>query len=41
MLNSMLKQDISWFDKPQNAVGLLITRLSVEPAMINEVHNIA
>ena len=37
MLKAMLKQKMSWFDKPDNAVGILMTRISVDPTMIKQV----
>ena len=36
-LKAMLKQKMSWFDKPDNAVGILMTRICVDPTMIKQV----
>jgi ATP-binding cassette subfamily B (MDR/TAP) protein 1 len=35
---SMLSQDISWFDEPENNVGALCTRLAVEAAAVHGVN---
>ena len=37
MLDAILKHPMSWFDKSENAVGLLISRLSNDPEIIELV----
>ena len=37
MLSAILKHPMSWFDKPENAVGSLISRLSNDPEIVERV----
>lgn len=40
MFETMMQQEIAWFDLKENSVGALCTRLSREAATIQGVHNI-
>ncbi len=37
MLNAILNHPMSWFDKSENAVGVLIGRLSTDPEIVELV----
>ena len=37
MFKAMLKQEMSWFDRPENTAGILTTKLSVNPTQVNKV----
>lgn len=37
LFETMLKQEMGWFDKKENGVGALCTRLSVDTAYIQGV----
>ena len=37
LFGAILRQEISWFDKPENSVGALTTILSVDPTEINKI----
>ena len=37
MFRTMLRQEIAWFDRPENSVGALTTSLSVDPTEVNKV----
>ncbi len=37
MLDAMLKNPLSWFDKSENAVGVLVSRLSNDPEIVEGV----
>ena len=34
---SVLRQEIAWFDKPENSLGALINMLTADPTEINKV----
>ena len=34
---AMVKQDVSWFDKPDNSLGVLTHRLTSDASNINQV----
>ena len=34
---AMLRQDLSFFDEPENAVSILINRLTVDASEVNQV----
>ena len=40
MLDAMLKNPMSWFDKSENAVGILISRLSTDPEIVEVVRKL-
>ena len=38
-LKAMLRQRMSWFDHPENALGCMIYRITVDVANVNKVYN--
>lgn len=41
MFEAILRQDMSWFDKPENGVGSLCARISSETAKVQIVRDIS